>query len=196
VAVRLTQLAAVNTEPRPTTQTNTPVREYSLNVNRVILIESIKMGLSQSTPTATTTTPRSDFSVDVIHKKDETIQTILKTKHFKFALIMRANKVESERLQERWQDFTSNTRDNFIYHTATKNPQYIKVVRDGDKMYFTQSTTLEIDETDVKNLTKMFDTISTAINDRDKTDVLGLWPKNDATSASSLNLLVTDKASS
>lgn len=196
MAVRLTQLAAVNTEPRPTTQTNTPVREYSLNVNRVILIESIKMGLSQSTPTATTTTPRSDFSVDVIHKKDETIQTILKTKHFKFALIMRANKVESERLQERWQDFTSNTRDNFIYHTATKNPQYIKVVRDGDKMYFTQSTTLEIDETDVKNLTKMFDTISTAINDRDKTDVLGLWPKNDATSASSLNLLVTDKASS
>ena len=159
------------------------------------------MGLSQSTPTATptattTTTPRSDFSVDVIHKKDETIQTILKTKHFKFALIMRANKVESERLQERWQDFTSNIRDNFIYHTATKNPQYIKVVRDGDKMYFTQSTTLEIDETDVKNLTKMFDTISTAINDRDKTDVLGLWPKNDATSASSLNLLVTDKPSS
>jgi len=155
------------------------------------------MGLSQSTPTATpTTTPRSDFSVDVIHKKDETIQTILKTKHFKFALIMRANKVESERLQERWQDFTSNTRDNFIYHTATKNPQYIKVVRDGDKMYFTQSTTLEIDETDVKNLTKMFDTISTAINDRDKTDVLGLWPKNDANSASSLNLLVTDKPSS
>ena len=109
---------------------------------------------------------------------------------------MRANKVESERLQERWQDFTSNIRDNFIYHTATKNPQYIKVVRDGDKMYFTQSTTLEIDETDVKNLTKMFDTISTAINDRDKTDVLGLWPKNDATSASSLNLLVTDKPSS
>ena len=158
------------------------------------------MGLSQSTPTATsttpTTTPRSDFSVDVIHKKDETIQTILKTKHFKFALIMRANKVESERLQERWQDFTSNIRDNFIYHTATKNPQYIKVVRDGDKMYFTQSTTLEIDETDVKNLTKMFDTISTAINDRDKTDVLGLWPKNDANSASSLNLLVTDKPSS
>jgi hypothetical protein len=37
------------------------------------------MGLSQSTPTTTTTTttPRSDFSVDVIHKKDETIQTIL-----------------------------------------------------------------------------------------------------------------------
>jgi len=155
------------------------------------------MGLSQSTPTATpTTTPRSDFSVDVIHKKDETIQTILKTKHFKFALIMRANKVESERLQERWQDFTSNTRDNFIYHTATKNPQYIKVVRDGDKMYFTQSTTLEIDENDVKNLTKMFDTISTTINDLHKTNITGLSPRIDVGSASSLNLLVTDKTSS
>jgi len=154
------------------------------------------MGSSFSTQVdaeVNTTTPRSDFSVDVTHKKDQTIQTILKTKHFKFALIMRANKVESERLQERWQDFTSKIRDDFIYHTATTNPQHIKVVRDGDKMYFTQSTTLEIDETDVKNLTKMFDTISTTINDFHKTDVIGLSPRNNLSSASSLNLLVTDK---
>jgi len=142
------------------------------------------------------TTPRSAFAVNVTHKKDETIQTILKTKHFKFALIMRANKVESERLQERWQDFTSKIRDDFIYHTATKNPQHIKVVRDGDKMYFTQSTTLEIDENDVKNLTKMFDTISTTINDLHKTNITGLSPRIDVGSASSLNLLVTDKTSS
>jgi len=145
---------------------------------------------------ADATTPRSAFAVNVTHKKDETIQTILKTKHFKFALIMRANKVESERLQERWQDFTSKIRDDFIYHAATKNPQHIKVVRDGDKMYFTQSTTLEIDETDVKNLTKMFDTISTTINDLHKTNITGLSPRIDVGSASSLNLLVTDKTSS
>jgi hypothetical protein len=145
---------------------------------------------------ADATTPRSAFAVNVTHKKDETIQTILKTKHFKFALIMRANKVESERLQERWQDFTSKIRDDFIYHAATKNPQHIKVVRDGDKMYFTQSTTLEIDETDVKNLTKMFDTISTTINDLHKTNITGLSSRNNPSSASSLNLLVTDKTSS
>lgn len=145
---------------------------------------------------ADATTPRSAFAVNVTHKKDETIQTILKTKHFKFALIMRANKVESERLQERWQDFTSKIRDDFIYHAATKNPQHIKVVRDGDKMYFTQSTTLEIDENDVKNLTKMFDTISTTINDLHKTNITGLSPRIDVGSASSLNLLVTDKTSS
>jgi hypothetical protein len=147
------------------------------------------MGLSQSTPII----PSSNFSVNVTHKKDETIQTILKTKHFKFALIMRANQKESERLQERWQDFTTKVRDDFIYHTATKNPQHIKVVRDGDKMYFTQSTTLEIDETDVKNLTRMFDTISTTIKDINKTDITGLSAIVDASSASSLNLLVTDK---
>ena len=100
------------------------------------------------------------FSVNIKHKKDATMQTILHTKHFKFALIMRANQVEADRIQERWQDFTSKVRNEFIYHTATQNPQHIKIVRDGDKMYFTQSTTLEIDESDVKNLTKMFDTIS------------------------------------
>ena len=142
---------------------------------------------------ADATTPRSAFAVNVTHKKDETIQTILKTKHFKFALIMRANKVESERLQERWQDFTSKIRDDFIYHAATKNPQHIKVVRDGDKMYFTQSTTLEIDETDIKNLTKMFDTISAAVKDLNKTNVTGLSPRDNGSNASSLNLLVTDK---
>ena len=170
----------------------------SLNVNRFVLLEYYKMGLSQSQPQPSSqpsSQPQSpsNFSVNVTHKKDETIQTILKTKHFKFALIMRANKVESERLQERWQEFTSKTRDDFIYNTATKNPQHIKVVRDGDKMYFTQSTTLEIDETDVNNLTKMFDTISTTINDLHKTNVSCLSPINDASSASSLNLLVTDK---
>jgi hypothetical protein len=133
------------------------------------------------------------FSVNVKHKKDETIQTILRTKHFKFALLMRANQAESDRLQERWQDFTSKVRDDFIYHAATKNPQHIKIVRDGDKMYFTQSTTIEIDETDVKNLTKMFDTISATIKDLSKTNITGLVSADSGSSASSLNLLVTDK---
>ena len=148
------------------------------------------MGSSQSTTATTTTT---DFSVNITHKKDATIQTVLHTKHFKFALLMRANQVEVDRIQERWQDFTSKVRNDFIYHTATKNSQHIKIVRDGDRMYFTQSTTLEIDETDVKNLTKMFDTISTAVNDLNKTNVTGLSARNDGSSASSLNLLVTDK---
>lgn len=133
------------------------------------------------------------FSVNVKHKKDETIQTILRTKHFKFALLMRANQAESDRLQERWQDFTSKVRDDFIYHAATNNPQHIKVIRDGDKMYFTQSTTIEIDETDVKNLTKMFDTISATIKDLSKTNITGLVSADNGSSASSLNLLVTDK---
>lgn len=133
------------------------------------------------------------FSVNVKHKKDETIQTILRTKHFKFALLMRANQTESDRLQERWQDFTSKVRDDFIYHAATNNPQHIKVIRDGDKMYFTQSTTIEIDETDVKNLTKMFDTITVTIKDLSKTNITGLVSADNGSSASSLNLLVTDK---
>ena len=153
------------------------------------------MGLSQSTPSQpqAQSQPPSNYSVNVKHKKDETIQTVLQTKRFKFALLMRANQVEADRLQERWKDFTGNVRDDFIYHTATKSPQQIKVVRDGDKMYFTQSTTLEIDETDVKNLTKMFNTISAAIKDLHTRNVACLSPINDVSSASSLNLLVTDK---
>jgi len=133
------------------------------------------------------------FSVNIKHKKDATMQTVLHTKHFKFALLMKANQVEADRIQERWQDFISKVRDEFIYHTATHNPQHIKIVRDGDKVYFTQSTTLEIDETDIKNLTKMFDTISAAVKDLNKTNVTGLSPRDNGSNASSLNLLVTDK---
>ena len=133
------------------------------------------------------------FSVNIKHKKDATMQTILHTKHFKFALIMRANQVEADRIQERWQDFTSKVRNEFIYHTATQNPQHITIVRDGDKMYFTQSTTLEIDESDVKILTKMCDTISSTVKELNKTSITGLSAIVDSNSASSMNLLVTDK---
>ena len=135
----------------------------------------------------------STFSMNTKFKKDATLQTILQTKHFRFALLMYATQVESDRIQERWQDFTGNTKDEFIYHTDTKHPQQIKVARDGDKIYFTQSTTIEIDDTDVKNLTKMFNNISDTIKATHKNQLVGLIATDDGSKGSSLNLLVTDK---
>jgi hypothetical protein len=142
-----------------------------------------------------TSSKKSSFSMNTKFKKDSTIQTILQTKHFRFALLMYATQAESDRIQERWQDFTGNTKDEFIYHTGTKHPQQIKVARDGDKMYFTQSTTIEIDDTDVQNLTKMFNNISETIKETQKNQLVGLIvTAEDGSKGSSLNLLVTDKS--
>ena len=132
----------------------------------------------------------STVSIETKFKKDETIQTFIRTKHFRFSLLMYATQKESDRLQERWQDFLTQTKDNFIYHTATKYPQQIKIIRDGDKMYFTQSTTIEIDETDIQDLTKMFNNISETRKEVQKCPpLIGLAGVDDGSKGSSLNLL-------
>jgi carbonic anhydrase len=136
------------------------------------------MGASTSSPLSLT----SKF------KKDETIQTVLKTKTFRFALLIQSIPKEIERIQERWVDFISKSKDSFIYVTTTRHPQTIRVEREGNQNYLTVSTKIEITNTDLQALTKMFDEIEKSIKELNKTDVVGLAVTG--SSGSSLNLLV------
>ena len=64
---------------------------------------------------------------------------------------------EAEKLNEKWTDFTSGTKDDFVYFTETqKSPQYIKVSRSGDKLQMNVSTTMNLEKEDVGLLTDMF----------------------------------------
>jgi len=120
-------------------------------------------------------------------KKEETLQTTLTTKNFRFGFLMDAKQVEAERIQERWSDFLSNTRDDFIYVTTTRYPQIIKVSREGDEIFLNVSNKISITEDDLQSLTKMFNSISQTVKEVNQKDTIGL---SSTTSGSSLNLLV------
>jgi len=70
---------------------------------------------------------------------------------------MRATMEEAEKLNDRWTDFTSGIKDDFVYYTETqKSPQYIKVSRIGDKLQINVSTTMNMEKEDIGRLTDMF----------------------------------------
>jgi len=142
---------------------------------------------------ATSKTKSDTFSLKTAFKRDATIQTILRTKHFRFALLMSATQVEIDRIQERWQDFLAKTNDEFVYHTGTKYSQIIKISRESpsNKLSFTQTSVIDIDDEDLDSLTRMFNEISDTIRDSHKAEVVGLEGRESKNS--SLNLLATDK---
>ena len=85
------------------------------------------------------------------------VQTIFQTPRFRFAFKMKATKEEGEKLTEKWTDFTSGVKDDFVYFTDTNvSPQYIKVSRNGDKLTFNVSTTMNLEKEDIGRLTDMF----------------------------------------
>ena len=137
-------------------------------------------------------THSSTLSLTSKFKKDETIQTVLKTKTFRFALLMHALPKEIERIQERWADFISKSKDSFVYVTTTRRPQTIKVEREGDKNYLTVTTKIELNDQDINSLTKMFEEIENAVKGLNVKDVVGL--SSSASSGSSLNLLVRGRS--
>ena len=93
------------------------------------------------------------------------VQTLFRCPRFRFAFKMKATKEESEKLNERWTDFTSGVKNDFVYYTDTNlSPQYIKVSRKGDKFTFDVSTTIDIEEDDIRKLTHMFATATAAID--------------------------------
>lgn len=130
-----------------------------------------------------------DATVRVEFKKDTIIKTILKTTHFRFALQMRATKEEGRRLNEGWKDFLLGVKDSFIYYTETKYPQYIKISRVNEKIQFSITTTVQMEEEDLDTLTKMFSKIETEIRKYEKVTPSGLVP---ISSNSSLNLLISE----
>jgi hypothetical protein len=78
---------------------------------------------------------------------------------------LKATKEEAEKLNEKWTDFTSGVNDDFAYFTETNStPQYIKVSRNGDKLTFNVSTTVTIEEDDIKKLTDMFSQATSAVH--------------------------------
>ena len=121
-------------------------------------------------------------------KKEETLQTTLITKNFRFGFLMDAKKIEAERIQERWNDFISKITDNFTYITTTRYPQIIKVSREENELFLNISTKINIKEEDLESLTKMFNSISETIKEINKKDDIGLSTNDN--SGSSLNLLV------
>jgi hypothetical protein len=93
------------------------------------------------------------------------VQTIFNSPRFRFAFKMKATKEEAEKLNEKWTDFTSGTKDDFVYFTeTTTTPQYIKVSRNGDKLTFNVSTTMNIEEEDIKKLSDMFSQATSAVH--------------------------------
>lgn len=70
---------------------------------------------------------------------------------------MKATMEEAEKLNEKWTDFTSGVKDNFVYHTETqKSPQFIMVSRSGDKVKINVSTTMDLEKDDIGKLTDIF----------------------------------------
>lgn len=130
-------------------------------------------------------------SITTEFKKDTIIKTILKTSNFRFALQMKATKLESKRLNESWKDFITGVRDTFIFNNETKYPQYIKITRVNNRLQFSATTTVEMEEGDLAVLTKMFSKIDNEIQKYDVSGPSGLTSVN--TSSSSLNLLVSEE---
>jgi hypothetical protein len=85
------------------------------------------------------------------------VQTVFQCPRFRFGFKMRATMEDAEKLNERWTDFTSGVKDDFVYYTETqKSPQYIKVSRNGDKLQINVSTTMNLEKEDIGRLTDMF----------------------------------------
>ena len=101
---------------------------------------------------------------------------------------MTATKSEIEKIQERWNDFMSNIKDDFIYISTTRYPQTVKINRDGKDIYLSLSTKIDITEEDLQSFTKMFNSIETAIKEVNQKDSIGL--NTTESNNSSLNLLV------
>ena len=113
------------------------------------------MGATQST---TTSQLKNDKGVPCV-------QTIFNSPRFRFAFKMKATKEEAEKLNEKWTDFTSGVNDDFAYFTETNTtPQFIKVSRNGDKLTFNVSTTVTIEEEDIKKLSDMFSEATSAVH--------------------------------
>jgi len=130
-------------------------------------------------------------SIRTQYKKDTLIKTILKTDKYRISFQMRADKDEFRNLQIMWKDFISGARNTFIYNNTTKFPQEIKFLRLNDgSLQFTTSTTVNIDEDELKSFSKMFDTISKNIDSYNKPVSAGLTVNDN--NNSSTNLLVVN----
>jgi hypothetical protein len=130
-------------------------------------------------------------SITTQYKKDTLIKTILKTNKYRISFQMRADKDEFRNLQIMWKDFISGARNTFIFNNTTKFPQEIKFLRLSDgSLQFSTSTTVNIDEDELKSFSKMFDTISKNIDSYNKPVSAGLTINDN--NNSSTNLLVVN----
>lgn len=120
------------------------------------------------------------------------VETFFRSRRFRFAFKMKATKEEADKLTDRWTDFTSRVSNEFIYFTDTPNsPQYIKVSRNGDKLQFNVSTTIDLENDDIEKLTDMFGEATGAIRKyHSRPTKLGLAVNEKTSSA---NLLDLDK---
>jgi hypothetical protein len=129
-------------------------------------------------------------SITTHYKKDTLIKTVLETEKYRIGFQMRADKDEFRNIETMWKDFITGARNTFTYNNSTKYPQEIKFIRLNDgSLHFTTSTTVIIDEDELKSFTKMFDTISRNIDSYNKPVSAGLTITD---SSSSTNLLVND----
>ena len=130
-------------------------------------------------------------SITTQYKKDTLIKTILKTNKYRISFQMRADKDEFHNLETMWKDFITGARNTFIFNNTTKFPQEIKFLRHNDgSLQFTTSTTVNIDEDELKSFSKMFDTISKNIDSYNKPVSAGLTINDN--NSSSTNLLVVN----
>lgn len=120
------------------------------------------------------------------------VETFFRSPRFRFAFKMKATQDEAEKLNDKWTDFTSRVTNEFVYFTDTPNsPQYIKVSRNGDKLQFNVSTTIDLENDDIEKLTDMFTEATGAIRKyHSRPTKLGL-AVTEKTSA--VNLLALDK---
>ena len=89
---------------------------------------------------------------------------------------------------DRWTDFTSGTKDDFLYYTDTqKTPQYLKISRNGEKLSLEVSTKTSLEKEDIGELTNMFAEATSAIDKYYK--VPGKAGLNVKEKSSSVNLL-------
>lgn len=120
------------------------------------------------------------------------VQTVFQSPKFRFGFKMKATLEEAEKLNEKWTDFTSSAKEDFVYYTETqKSPQYIKISRNGDKLQINVSTTMILEKEDIGKLTDMFAEATGAIKKYYAVPgKAGLSPKE---KSSSVNLLAQDK---
>ena len=87
-----------------------------------------------------------------------------------------------------WKEFINEGRNTFIYTTATKYPQQIKIIRKNDgSLELSVLTNVDLKLEDLESFTKMFNTISQNIEAYTKTEATGFIGYG-----SSSNLLVVD----
>lgn len=129
----------------------------------------------------------SKSSVATEFKKDTIIKGIVKTSNFRFALQMKATKLESQRLNDSWKDFITGVKDVFIFNNETKYPQCIKITRANNIVQFSVTTNIQLEEEELSRITDMIKQIEKEIRKYDVSKPSGLTIIN---SSSSTNLLV------